>query len=445
MREILGNSAIASLLPSLAYEEGVRYHLSVFSLSHGVDGIVLVYNTLTSGLVALSQSEWDAIDFKLPRFFEDSELVRYLVGHHYLVSESVDEYSRYKELYNLSRVLCQNEGITRYNILTTTGCNLRCYYCFEQGVSAFSMSRDIAESVVSYIVQSCSKKRPVHLRWFGGEPLVNAKVIDIICKGLSMNGKDFYSTMSSNGVLFTPDLVAKAVEWNLKLVRVSLDGFRKEHDIRKGFESNGSIFDSVIDNISLLADHNINVSIRLTIDSDSLDGIEELVLWLIDKYRAYKNISIYNRCVFEEFSSKSYQSNPDLVKRMFERIKQLDEILYNNGMYDMSRIAPIGFQNFYCAASDPRAVVISPQGKLCSCESVNGDTQFWGNILEGETDKGLHNSWLFCETREKCKGCRFLPVCTSFSKCSIDFFDCRLKMEYLHQWYMKNMFLSGQR
>ena len=445
MQCITRNSDISSFLSPQEFSEEIIYIFSQFLVFEKSGEYTLLYNTLTSELISLSDPEFQLIDSKRPSKYKDSNLIRSLVAHHYLVPVDLDEMQLYKELYDFSKILKNNGGITRYNILTTTGCNLRCYYCFEQGVNASNMSADVAEEIISYITKTHAPHKKIHLRWFGGEPLVNSKVIDIICSGLTKNGIDFFSTMSSNGVLFSSEILEKVQDWKLKHVRISLDGFGKEHDIRKGFATDGNIFESVIKNIDMIADRNIEVNVRLTIDSKSIDNMEKLATWLIDRYRSYKNVTIYNRCVFEEFSSKSYHASPISVSKIFKKIQQLDNLLLKNGMYDMSRIAPVGFQTYYCAASDPHAIVIDPKGRLCGCESINNETRYWGNIWDGVTDEEYRRTWHDCEIRLKCKECAFLPVCTPFDKCSIDFFDCRLKLEYIHKLYINNMFCLGNK
>ena len=432
--------AISVFLESSPFYPKEAYKLSVFAYVKEADEIVLLYNTLTGTLLCISTFEWSMINNKCARQYDDTEFVRDLVSYHFLVPQHLNEIDRYKELYDLVIASDSSQGISRYNILTTTGCNLRCYYCFENGIKAENMKEETARDLVDYIVNTHDNSKPVHIRWFGGEPLVNMKVIDIVSSGLKEKGINYYSTMSSNGVLFTPNVIKKISEWNLRKVRLSLDGYGKEHDKRKGFHTDGRIFNTVIQNISNLINENVKVNIRLTIDSSSIDKMGDLALWLIDRFQNNPNVSIYNRCVFQEVSSDSYEKKPEDVMKLVEKIEVLDKLLISNNIYDTERIAPIGFQAYYCAASDPHAVVICPDGKLCSCETINNDTQYWGDIWQGEVDKSCHQKWLQSTIRKMCSNCCFLPVCTPFDKCCIDYFNCKYKMQYIHNYYMQNAY-----
>jgi sulfatase maturation enzyme AslB (radical SAM superfamily) len=57
---------------------------------------------------------------------------------------------KYWELHHLLRQIeYSTDTINRYNILTTTGCNARCFYCFEEGVEIKTMSSRTAEQVAT--------------------------------------------------------------------------------------------------------------------------------------------------------------------------------------------------------------------------------------------------------------------------------------------------------
>lgn len=428
--------AISVFLESSPFYPKEDYKLSMFVYAKEMDEIVLLFNTLTGALLSISTSEWSMINSKCAKQHTDIDLISELVAYHFLVPQYLNEIDRYKELYDLVIASDSSQGISRYNILTTTGCNLRCYYCFENGIRKENMKKETARDLVDYIVNTHDDSKSVHIRWFGGEPLINMDVIDIVSSGLKEKGINFYSTMSSNGVLFTPDIIKKIPMWNLRKVRLSLDGYGEEHDKRKGFQTDGCIFNTVIQNISNLIRENVKVNVRLTIDSNSISKMGDLALWLIDRFQNNPNVSIYNRCVFQEVSSDSYTKNPVNVMKLVKKVEALDKLLISNNIYDTERIAPIGFQVYYCAASDPHAVVVCPDGKLCSCETINNATQYWGNIWQGETDKSCHQRWLQSTIRKMCLNCCFLPVCTPFDKCCIDYFNCKYKMQYIHNYYM---------
>lgn len=65
----------------------------------------------------------------------------------------------------------------------------------------------------------------MRLAWFGGEPLYNAQVIDLICNDLVERGIGYESSMISNGFLFDEKLIKRAAElWRLRQIQITLDG-----------------------------------------------------------------------------------------------------------------------------------------------------------------------------------------------------------------------------
>lgn len=72
------------------------------------------------------------------------------------------------------------------------------------------MSEQTARDIVKYIVEHANRNAPLSIEWFGGEPLTNVKVIDIINSGVRSAGFEVFSKMISNGYLFNQENVKKA-------------------------------------------------------------------------------------------------------------------------------------------------------------------------------------------------------------------------------------------
>lgn len=185
------------IIESYSNSDAKKYKWSDFNVIRIESSETLVYNTFSKSLVLLS---WDIRH----RQIEDlrSDEVQILYSCNIIVNIDLDEQVKYWEIHHLLRQIeYSTHAINRYNILTTTGCNARCFYCFEDGVDIKTMSSRTAEQVATYIYNNSLNTEMVELRWFGGEPLVNYKAIDIICSNLQKMGQPFYSTISSNGTL----------------------------------------------------------------------------------------------------------------------------------------------------------------------------------------------------------------------------------------------------
>ena len=153
------------------------------------------------------------------------------------------------------------EHITSYTIFTTTDCNARCFYCYEMGRSRIPMSAETAHKAAAYIAAHCGGEK-VHLHWFGGEPLFNKQVIDIICTDLAEKGIVYESMIISNGYLFDGATVEQAVShWKLKSVQITLDGTEEIYNRSKAFiyKDGKSPYQVVLANIQRLLDAGVSV------------------------------------------------------------------------------------------------------------------------------------------------------------------------------------------
>lgn len=424
----------------MSTSDAKKYKWSDFNVIRIESSETLVYNTFSKSLVLLS---WDIRH----RQIEDlrSDEVQILYSCNIIVNIDLDEQVKYWEIHHLLRQIeYSTHAINRYNILTTTGCNARCFYCFEDGVDIKTMSSRTAEQVATYIYNNSLNTEMVELRWFGGEPLVNYKAIDIICSNLQKMGQPFYSTISSNGTLIgLPHIYNSLKKWNFKKVRLSFDGLKEEHNRRKNYPSIPDAYTVTLENVDKLIAIGVETSIRLTFDENNLNDIFKVAEMLIKRYKDNKLVKVYSRCIFEKLTTIAANNNLAQVKKLVEFKEFIDSLLFKNGLYDETKWQPIGYQPSFCAANNPNAVVIDPMGRLTSCETITPNTQFWGDITNGVTDDNEKNRWIeITPIKEKCKTCHFLPSCTTFSLCPNDYYDCIERANNSYQNYLLSEFLK---
>ncbi|WP_304211937.1 radical SAM protein [Phocaeicola plebeius] len=428
------------IIESYSNSDAKKYKWSDFNVIRIESSETLVYNTFSKSLVLLS---WDIRHRQIEDLRPDE--VQILYSCNIIVNIDLDEQVKYWEIHHLLRQIeYSTHAINRYNILTTTGCNARCFYCFEDGVDIKTMSSRTAEQVATYIYNNSLNTEMVELRWFGGEPLVNYKAIDIICSNLQKMGQPFYSTISSNGTLIgLPHIYNSLKKWNFKKVRLSFDGLKEEHNRRKNYPSIPDAYTVTLENVDKLIAIGVETSIRLTFDENNLNDIFKVAEMLIKRYKDNKLVKVYSRCIFEKLTTIAANNNLAQVKKLVEFKEFIDSLLFKNGLYDETKWQPIGYQPSFCAANNPNAVVIDPMGRLTSCETITPNTQFWGDITNGVTDDNEKNRWIeITPIKEKCKTCHFLPSCTTFSLCPNDYYDCIERANNSYQNYLLSEFLK---
>ena len=141
--------------------EGETYRLMRYVLRVDHEDKVLLHNVVTGRLVVLEREEAEALE-TLPAAYTPA--MEQLVTEHYLVPENYDEHQQAVNLRNILHkfdiaAVSNPISITRYTILPTTACNARCYYCYEHGIPAFTMTEQIADDTIKFIADHCGEKK----------------------------------------------------------------------------------------------------------------------------------------------------------------------------------------------------------------------------------------------------------------------------------------------
>ena len=384
--------------------DGQRYRLMTYVVQQPVDDGLLLYNTLTCSMVLLTPDE-----------AADITAQQELIDHWFLVPQEHDDRKACREIRQMASLLMPADlSITHYTILTTTGCNARCFYCYEKGAKSVTMTAETASKVVRYIVAHRGDDE-VKLRWFGGEPLVNAKAIDQICTELREQGVPFRSEMISNGYLFDADRIQRAKElWKLQWVQITLDGMEQTYNRVKAYVHRGvNAFERVLENIGLLTAAGIRVDIRLNVDKHNIGEMAELVELLYQRFGVNEHLSVYSH---ELYGERSPEDNAEL----FALRMQLKQQIIACG-YDNKRRLQKDIKLNRCMADKDGSVVIAPDGHLGKCEHYF-DRELFGHIDSEERDEALLRKFKEPSAEiEACTTCVFYPQCCRLVMCPSDF------------------------
>ena len=391
------------------------YHPSSFVISKEVPEGLLLFHTLTCELVLACKGR------------EDMSKDKYLREHLFVVPESLDEKKLVNQYRALRKMVDTGDGendISSYTIMTTTDCNARCFYCYEKGRSRIPMSEKTAMKVASLIQRNYSKqsKKEVSLRWFGGEPLYNGKVIDLICRELEKSSVLFKSSMTSNGYLFDEDTVQRAVNlWKLQKVQITLDGTEAIYNRSKAFIYDGpdSPYRRVVRNIGLLLDAGIKVSVRLNLGLHNADDLFSLVRSLANMYGKRKGFGCYAHVLFEESAGSGNVRQTDESRRqVYEKLEQLENLMADLGIKGKDASLPKEVRQNWCMADNGKSLMIAPTGDIGLCEHYSED-HFISHIDSADVvDKTMVAK--FRQRREEielCDNCPIYPQCIRLKMC----------------------------
>ena len=384
--------------------DGERYRLMTYVVQQPVADGLLLYNTLTCSLLLLTPDE-----------AADITAQQELIDRWFLVPEAHDDRKLCRQVRQMAALLTPApKVVTTYTILPTTGCNARCFYCYEQGTRPVTMTADTASRVVRYIVAHHGVEE-ITLRWFGGEPLVNAKVIDQICTELRAQGVPFTSSMVSNGYLFDADKVQRAKDlWQLQKVQITLDGTAQTYNRVKAYVYQGvNAFERVLENIGQLIAVGIRVLIRLNVDKHNIGEMAELAELLHQHFGSNEHLSVYSHELFGE-------RTPEDNATLFAQRMQLEQQIAKHDILRIKEL-PKAIRLNQCMADNDGSVVIAPDGHLGKCEHFI-DREFFGHIDSEERDMTIIRK--FKERRaeiETCATCPFYPLCYRLVLCEDDF------------------------
>ncbi len=402
------DEVLCRILPKQEPENGVTYVPSQFALSFVHNGKRYAFHTLTKQLLETELP--DAAEWNM----ENEALIRGL----FLVPQGKDETAFYQSVSALMRTLAEKKGHRAFMVLPTFGCNARCVYCYEEGMKPISMTKETADAVIRYIVETHAVE-PVKVNWFGGEPLLRQDVIDRVSEGLKNAGLQYRCGMVSNGSLITEAVVEKMKGlWNVTGIQISVDGCEADYIARKRYVGYRDYYRSVMRAISSMSEAGIRVLVRCNTDESIWDGVPQFLEDFSEGVAHKKNVKLY-------FSPLDYVRSGPNAYALWEKILKARAQIQKAGFEPLMQYGPkLSFDVFHCMA-DGGSVVIGPDGSLYPCDHCDPKTRF-GDVFRGTTDEDARIE--FCRTdriREKCRGCTFLPNCTSFAACPVQDADCR--------------------
>ena len=366
-------------------------------------GRKIYYNLLTHEMILVEVSE-----------LESPKIKQYLIENWFLVPKEHDDQQLVDECRSVLRLMDSwPKKIHVFHIFTTLDCNARCYYCFEKRIPESNMTIATANRVIEYI-QEQADGEPIYIVWFGGEPLFNYQVIDVITTGLWEKGLQFESKMISNGLLFDRTLEERAKKhWNVKSVQITLDGTGQVYKRTKAYVTDiEDPFERVIQNIKILLADDIKVVIRLNVGLYNYSDMRELVDFLCEEFRGEKNLYIYtsplNEIIKYKDEKKSFMY--DILDELNSKLDLFFEKKKKKEFADK-------ISNSYCMATGREAVTILPDGKVGICEGITKDA-FLGDIYSKKFDIKMREAFGRRFYREdKCRPCPLYPECYIVNGC----------------------------
>ena len=188
-----------------------------------------------------------------------------------------------------------NPRPTSCTLFLTTGCNLRCTYCYAAAgdTPLRSMPLDIAQRGIDFIVANAVELGApgIDLAYHGGgEPSLNWRTLtgsyDYAAEQGAAHGLSLTAAMASNAVLSDDK-----IDWivaHLDGVSVSFDGLPEVHNRHRLTVSGQGSWDAVCRTLRRFDESRFNYGLRLTATADMLSRLPESIAYICRTFRPAK-------------------------------------------------------------------------------------------------------------------------------------------------------------
>jgi uncharacterized protein len=350
---------------------------------------------------------------------QKKQLINQMLQGNYIVADVVDELKiiKYKHLSGK-----YNNSVLGLTVALTLACNFACHYCYEQSKQGF-ISAETVEGIVELVTQAAKARKEIQITWYGGEPLLakniifelSSRIIDIC----NQNAAGYSAFIVTNGYLLTEETINKLKAAKVTGAQVTIDGPPEIHNRRRRLKgSDAGTFDVILNNVKRLKENKINVTIRVNIDKENIDCINELLDILEKNDLKDVMISLGQVTAYTEACMSVAESCLSIEEYAAQDLK-FQQLFHERGFnVDGYPFYP-GIKGNYCCADSQNSFVLDPEGNMYKCwNDVGNINAAVGNIKRsgrGQDEEMLMRNidYLFWSPFDfkQCRECNLLPIC----------------------------------
>jgi len=268
-------------------------------------------------------------------------------------------------------------------LLVSTGCNYRCKYCcLEHSIKIHSiqpklMPFKVAKEAVDFFFKYSPD--PQYICFFGGEPLINFKVIKQTVEYVNNKypDKKIFFRINTNGSLVTPE-IAKFFAKNNFVIGVSIDGTKKYHDACRIYSNGKGTYEDTLKGWRLFQEAGCkNLGVVAVLHSQNIKAVKKNILFFLDELKAdsvnFEPVGI----ITDPRYTYLYPSPKKVARALIKNYESLEA----RGKLDnyIARFL-IHFLNekilFYRCGSKYGSLIIDPEGNKGPCFNFLGSVHF---------------------------------------------------------------------
>ncbi len=279
-------------------------------------------------------------------------------------------------------------------------CNLRCKYCFagqgQFGGPSGLLSLEVGRAAIDFLIAQSGNRKNVEIDFFGGEPLLNFKVIkELVPYGnerAKQAGKKLKFTLTTNGVLLNQEVQQFLLDNQMAAV-LSLDGRPEVHDAMRPTPRGKGSYEQVVKAFREYVEQQppAGYYIRGTFTRHNLDFSQD-VMHMAEL--GFQDISVEpvvagfdTDYAFQEadlpFLMEQYEK---LTRQLWERREAGQPINFFHFNIDLSGGPCLPKRLSGCGAGY-EYLAVTPEGDLYPCHQFVGNADF----LLGTVKEGIQN------------------------------------------------------
>ena len=356
---------------------------------------------------------------------------------------------------NTQYTVCQDyvfDKMSMFIIEVTQQCNLRCHYCCYSGNynnrrthNNLFMTDDTVMRCIKFIKQHADAKAPqITVCFYGGEALLAKKQIDFIINNLrnEMQQVNFLFSISTNGILLSPDVADWICSLKDTIVTITIDGDKQMNDKNRVLPTGKGSFDLIMNNIhdfwlrhhdefykkiqfisTLKSTHELVELNDFWMSHELLKGSRPRhISMIIPNTKKGEAISLdlqSYKFVLDKAIESHAKGNEDILT---DELKRLINRVQHRKIFTLPQT-----QRFKSCINEPYSCFITTNGNLYTCERFCTGLSI-GSLSEGvniEVCKRLNKRFLD-KKRQYCSSCwaqRLCQICALCLNDEDDFLD----------------------
>lgn len=336
------------------------------------------------------------------------------------------------ETESLCQLQCKMQQIKKIFLHVSHDCNLDCGYCYAEGGGYGRdnriMSIDTAESAIDYVISN-NNIEELTIEFFGGEPMLNYKVINSLIEKIEQKYPHIVFTYGcvTNGTIINKEIQNMFRKYDFH-VMLTIDGIKECHDKQRVYKDGGGTYDTIVSHLPRFKESVNKLSARIVYTKKNV-ALFQMYMHIYEKLGIYdisfRPVMTKNDEYMIEDKEQSYIGSE--VCKIFDYYlqKKMQGENLQNKLFDDVLINLFQKKKKLSFCDFGEFVSITPEGDIYPCTHfVYNELYYLGNINSQEVNR---NIWNDCIKSRKpqyapCKSCSIVGLCAGGCKGSVAFY-----------------------